>query len=70
MFLVCLNVLKIELFILIFYKLKAAYESAQAQLIPCQNCGRTFQSDRLQVHERSCKPSGESKVPPRLIRQG
>ncbi|KAJ8304863.1 hypothetical protein KUTeg_018446 [Tegillarca granosa] len=39
---------------------KAAYESAQAQLIPCDNCGRTFLPDRLSVHQRSCRP----KPPP------
>lgn len=33
-----------------------AWQSAQAQLIPCPNCGRTFLSDRLPVHLRSCKP--------------
>ena len=35
---------------------QAAYESAQNQLIPCANCGRTFAPDRLPVHERSCRP--------------
>lgn len=39
---------------------KAAYESAQALLIPCDNCGRTFLPDRLTVHQRSCRP----KPPP------
>ncbi|XP_078253140.1 zinc finger protein 474-like [Rhinoraja longicauda] len=34
----------------------AAFESANAQLIPCENCGRTFQPDRLFVHQKSCKP--------------
>ena len=34
---------------------QAAYESAQSQLIPCQNCGRTFASDRIGVHLKSCK---------------
>lgn len=34
----------------------AAIESANAQLIPCENCGRTFQPDRLPVHQKSCKP--------------
>ncbi len=24
-------------------------------LVPCENCGRTFLPDRLQVHLRSCK---------------
>jgi len=35
---------------------KAAWESSQAQLVPCDNCGRTFFPDRLIVHSRSCKP--------------
>uniref|UniRef100_A0A8B9ZSI7 C2HC/C3H-type domain-containing protein n=1 Tax=Anas zonorhyncha TaxID=75864 RepID=A0A8B9ZSI7_9AVES len=34
---------------------EAAYQSAQAQLLPCGNCGRTFLPDRLIVHQRSCK---------------
>lgn len=34
----------------------AAYESSKAQLIPCDNCGRTFFPDRLTVHQKSCKP--------------
>uniref|UniRef100_A0A8D2NR85 C2HC/C3H-type domain-containing protein n=1 Tax=Zosterops lateralis melanops TaxID=1220523 RepID=A0A8D2NR85_ZOSLA len=34
---------------------EAAYYSAQAQLVPCRNCGRTFFPDRLPVHERCCK---------------
>ncbi|XP_041370537.1 zinc finger protein 474-like [Gigantopelta aegis] len=36
----------------------AAWESAQAQLVPCDNCGRTFNPDRLVVHQRSCRPKG------------
>lgn len=32
-----------------------AYESAKQQLVPCPNCRRTFQPDRLSVHLRSCK---------------
>uniref|UniRef100_A0A674KDB6 C2HC/C3H-type domain-containing protein n=1 Tax=Terrapene triunguis TaxID=2587831 RepID=A0A674KDB6_9SAUR len=35
---------------------EAAYQSAQAQLLPCENCGRTFLPDRLPVHQRSCRP--------------
>ena len=35
---------------------EAAWQSAQGQLIPCENCGRTFAPDRLAVHQRSCKP--------------
>ncbi|KFV43204.1 Zinc finger protein 474, partial [Tyto alba] len=33
---------------------EAAYRSAQAQLLPCENCGRTFLPDRLIVHQKSC----------------
>ncbi|XP_021148275.2 zinc finger protein 475 isoform X2 [Columba livia] len=40
---------------------EAAYHSAQAQLLPCGNCGRTFLPDRLIVHQRSCK-GGSSNV--------
>ncbi|KFQ19405.1 Zinc finger protein 474, partial [Merops nubicus] len=32
-----------------------AYHSAQAQLLPCENCGRTFLPDRLSVHQKSCR---------------
>lgn len=39
---------------------EAAYESAKSQLLRCENCGRTFNPDRLPVHQRSCKP----KPPP------
>ncbi|KAM4052989.1 zinc finger protein 474-like isoform 1-T2 [Anomaloglossus baeobatrachus] len=39
---------------------EAAWQSAQSQLLPCGNCGRTFLPDRLLVHQRSCKPSGKS----------
>lgn len=34
---------------------EAAAQSFQAQLQPCQNCGRTFLPDRLLVHQKSCK---------------
>lgn len=34
---------------------EAAWKSAQDQLIPCENCGRRFNPDRLPVHQRSCK---------------
>ncbi|KAK7796213.1 hypothetical protein U0070_005261 [Myodes glareolus] len=37
-----------------------AFQSAQAQLLPCDCCGRTFWPDRLLVHQRSCKPKGEN----------
>ena len=35
---------------------EAAWQSAQSQLLPCENCGRTFAPDRLSIHQRSCKP--------------
>ncbi|KFV16202.1 Zinc finger protein 474, partial [Pterocles gutturalis] len=34
---------------------EAAYQSAQAQLLPCGNCGGTFLPDRLFVHQKSCR---------------
>nr|XP_021514296.1 zinc finger protein 474-like [Meriones unguiculatus] len=44
------------------YSLQAAneeaFQSAQAQLLACDYCGRTFLPDRLLVHQRSCKPKG------------
>ncbi|KAK3610253.1 hypothetical protein CHS0354_022316 [Potamilus streckersoni] len=42
---------------------EAAWKSAQAQLIPCENCGRTFAPDRLPVHQRACKPKDGFKKP-------
>lgn len=39
---------------------EAAWKSSQAQLIPCENCGRTFAPDRLPVHQRACKPKDGS----------
>lgn len=41
-----------------------AFQSAQAQLLPCGYCGRTFLPDRLLVHQRSCKPKGENPRTP------
>ncbi|XP_069481670.1 zinc finger protein 474-like isoform X2 [Ambystoma mexicanum] len=41
---------------------EAARESSQAQLLSCQNCGRTFLPDRLIVHQRSCRPKGGSST--------
>lgn len=38
-----------------------SYQSAQKQLIPCGNCGRTFLPDRLSVHQRSCRPGNVHK---------
>ncbi|XP_049963835.1 zinc finger protein 474-like isoform X2 [Schistocerca serialis cubense] len=40
-----------------------AWEAAQASLVPCENCGRTFNPDRLEVHQRSCKGT-QPKRPP------
>ncbi|RNA01248.1 zinc finger protein 474 -like [Brachionus plicatilis] len=39
---------------------QAAYEAAKTQLIPCSKCGRTFATDRIDVHERSCKSAGST----------
>lgn len=39
-----------------------AYEIwSKEALVPCDNCGRTFLPDRLQVHLRSCKGKKEKK---------
>lgn len=43
---------------------EAAFQSSQAQLLPCEFCGRTFLPDRLLVHQRSCKPKGEGPRAP------
>ncbi|XP_012583278.1 PREDICTED: zinc finger protein 474 [Condylura cristata] len=43
---------------------EAAFQSSQAQLLPCDSCGRTFLPDRLLVHQRSCKPKGEGPRAP------
>lgn len=40
---------------------EAAWEASKAQLVPCENCGRKFQPDRLTVHQRSCKPGNTAK---------
>ncbi|XP_076465014.1 zinc finger protein 474-like isoform X2 [Babylonia areolata] len=43
---------------------EAAWESSQAALVPCPNCGRTFLPDRLPVHQRACRPKpGTSGAP-------
>ena len=39
----------------------AAYEATKAQYVPCDNCGRRFAADRIQVHQRSCKPGHAAK---------
>ncbi|XP_054445299.1 zinc finger protein 474-like [Pteronotus mesoamericanus] len=43
---------------------EAAFQSSQAQLLPCESCGRTFLPDRLLVHQRSCKPKGKGPTAP------
>lgn len=41
----------------------AAWQSSQAQLIPCPNCARTFFPERLPVHLKACKPKpGQAPV--------
>ena len=40
----------------------AAYEASKSQLVPCDNCGRRFGADRIQVHQRSCKPGRAAKA--------
>ncbi|XP_066459210.1 zinc finger protein 474-like [Eleutherodactylus coqui] len=42
---------------------EASWQSFKDQLLPCSNCGRTFASDRLIVHQRGCKakPGGPNK---------
>lgn len=39
-----------------------AFQASQMQLIPCENCGRTFNPDRLPVHQRSCRPNNPLKM--------
>ncbi|XP_017790740.1 PREDICTED: uncharacterized protein LOC108572915 isoform X2 [Habropoda laboriosa] len=36
---------------------EASWKSHLNQLVPCKRCGRTFNPDRVDVHERSCKGS-------------
>ena len=35
---------------------EALRQAANSNLVPCENCGRTFLPDRLPVHQRACKP--------------
>lgn len=35
-----------------------AFSSFQGTLVPCQNCGRTFMPDRLEIHQRACNSLG------------
>lgn len=39
-----------------------AFQASQSQLVPCENCGRTFNPDRLPVHQRSCRPNNPLKL--------
>jgi endogenous inhibitor of DNA gyrase (YacG/DUF329 family) len=39
----------------------AMYEAAQAQLVKCAYCGRSFAPDRLAVHNRSCTRENPAK---------
>ena len=43
---------------------EAAWKSAQANLVACENCGRTFNPDRLAVHQKSCRPGNTAKAAP------
>lgn len=43
---------------------EAAWKSAQSNLIPCNHCGRTFNPDRLAIHQKSCRPGNTSRPPP------
>ncbi|KAJ1059749.1 hypothetical protein K5549_004187 [Capra hircus] len=47
---------------------EAAFQSSQAQLLPCESCNRTFLPDRLLVHQRSCKQKVEGPRAPSLDR--
>jgi len=40
---------------------EAAWQASKLQLLECENCGRRFQSDRLPVHQRSCRPGNTAK---------
>lgn len=44
---------------------QAAWESAQAAMVECANCGRRFNPDRLPVHHKSCTPDNPAKPPPK-----
>ena len=52
---------------------KMARKCANENLVPCENCGRTFLPDRLVVHQRSCKGNQnkeDTKNEKRMIRPG
>jgi len=38
---------------------EAQMEAAKENRVPCRNCGRRFNSDRVSVHERICKGPGK-----------
>jgi hypothetical protein len=46
----------------------AMYEAAQAQLVGCEHCGRTFNPDRLEVHQKSCTSINPAKSLPGALR--
>ena len=37
------------------------YQHYSDNMVSCENCGRTFMPDRLQVHMRSCKPGASGR---------
>lgn len=43
---------------------EAAWQASQASMVECENCGRRFNPDRIDVHQRSCtadKPASRVK---------
>ena len=40
---------------------EAAMASAQSQLLECEHCGRSFNTDRLPIHQKSCTASNPAK---------
>ncbi|XP_018119717.1 zinc finger protein 474-like [Xenopus laevis] len=42
---------------------EAAWQSFKDQLLKCSNCGRSFASDRLPVHQKGCKVISDRKDP-------
>ncbi|VDP77008.1 unnamed protein product [Echinostoma caproni] len=41
---------------------EAAALAASANLAPCPKCGRTFNPDRLEIHQRVCKPNNQRPI--------
>ena len=35
---------------------EAQWQASQANQVPCRNCGRTFNPDRVKIHENVCRP--------------